>query len=72
MAGREASLTGVQKAAVFIMQASKERAAAVLRSLREAENELDDVAQMIAAQNELRARRGKPPSTSSPRRRLAS
>jgi hypothetical protein len=29
----------------------------------EAENEIDDVAQMIAAQNELRARRGKPPRT---------
>ena len=29
----------------------------------EAENELDDVAQMIAAQNELRARRGKLPRT---------
>jgi hypothetical protein len=29
----------------------------------EAENEIDDVAQMIAAQNEIRARRGKPPRT---------
>jgi hypothetical protein len=29
----------------------------------EAENEIDDVAQMIAAQNELRRRRGKPPRT---------
>jgi hypothetical protein len=29
----------------------------------EASNEVDDVAQMIAAQNELRARRGKPPRT---------
>ena len=29
----------------------------------EAADELDDVAQMIAAQNELRARRGKPPRT---------
>jgi hypothetical protein len=29
----------------------------------EAENELDDVAQMIAAQNELRRRRGKPERT---------
>jgi hypothetical protein len=29
----------------------------------EAENELDDVDQMIAAQNEIRARRGKPPRT---------
>ena len=29
----------------------------------EAANELDDVAQMIAAQNELRRRRGKPPRT---------
>jgi hypothetical protein len=29
----------------------------------EAENELDDVAQMIAAQNEIRARRGMPPRT---------
>lgn len=37
MAGREAGLTGVQKAAVFIMQAGKERAAAVLRTLREPE-----------------------------------
>ena len=37
MAGREAGLTGVQKAAVFIMQAGKERAAMILRSLREAE-----------------------------------
>src|SRR4051794_5346113 len=37
MAGREAGLTGVQKAAVFIMQAGRERAATVLRSLREAE-----------------------------------
>jgi hypothetical protein len=29
----------------------------------EAENEIDDVAQMIAAQNEMRARRGLPPRT---------
>jgi hypothetical protein len=29
----------------------------------EAENEIDDVAQMIAAQNELRRRRGKPERT---------
>jgi hypothetical protein len=29
----------------------------------EAENEIDDVAQMIEAQNEIRARRGKPPRT---------
>jgi hypothetical protein len=29
----------------------------------EAAGEVDDVAQMIAAQNELRARRGKPPRT---------
>jgi hypothetical protein len=29
----------------------------------EAENEIDDVDQMIAAQNQLRARRGKPPRT---------
>ena len=29
----------------------------------EAENEIDDVAQMIAAQNEIRARNGKPPRT---------
>jgi hypothetical protein len=29
----------------------------------EAENEIDDVAQMIAAQNEIRARRGMPPRT---------
>ena len=29
----------------------------------EAANEVDDVAQMIAAQNELRRRRGKPPRT---------
>ena len=29
----------------------------------EAENEIDDVAQMIQAQNEIRARRGKPPRT---------
>ena len=37
MAGRDTGLTGVQKAAVFIMQAGKERAATILRSLREAE-----------------------------------
>jgi flagellar motor switch protein FliG len=37
MATRETGLTGVQKAAVFIMQAGKERAATILRSLREAE-----------------------------------
>ncbi|HEY3832714.1 MAG TPA: flagellar motor switch protein FliG [Acidimicrobiia bacterium] len=37
MSGREAGLTGVQKAAVFIMQAGKERAATILRTLREAE-----------------------------------
>ncbi|WP_028060038.1 hypothetical protein [Candidatus Solirubrobacter pratensis] len=29
----------------------------------EAESEIDDVAQMIEAQNEIRARRGKPPRT---------
>ena len=29
----------------------------------EAENEIDDVEQMIEAQNEIRARRGKPPRT---------
>jgi hypothetical protein len=29
----------------------------------EAENEIDDVEQMIAAQNEIRARKGKPPRT---------
>jgi hypothetical protein len=29
----------------------------------EAEDELDDVEQMIAAQNEIRARKGKPPRT---------
>jgi hypothetical protein len=29
----------------------------------EAENEIDDVAQMIEARNEIRARRGKPPRT---------
>ena len=29
----------------------------------EAENEIDDVEQMIAAQNEIRARLGKPPRT---------
>jgi flagellar motor switch protein FliG len=37
MATREVGLTGVQKAAVFIMQAGKDRAATILRSLREAE-----------------------------------
>jgi hypothetical protein len=29
----------------------------------DAENELDDVEQMLAAQNEIRARQGKPPRT---------
>ncbi len=37
MGGREGSLTGVQKAAIFIMQAGNDGAATILRSMREQE-----------------------------------